>query len=52
MTAPKMEIRAVSKTFETRGSEVAALGALIDVVLQRVQRMLLPWRTATTRPLS
>lgn len=29
---------------------IGALGALIDVVLQRLQRRLLPWRAATMRP--
>ena len=31
---------------------IGALGALIDVVLQRMQRRLLPWKTATMRPLA
>jgi ABC-type nitrate/sulfonate/bicarbonate transport system permease component len=31
---------------------IGALGALIDVALQRVQRVLLPWKTATTRPVA
>jgi ABC-type nitrate/sulfonate/bicarbonate transport system permease component len=31
---------------------IGALGALIDVVLQRVQRLLLPWKSATTRPVA
>ena len=98
---PKMEIRAVSKTFHARGGEVAALqpcdlaigngefvtvvgpsgcgkstlmmiaagleapssgeilvgmttigvlGTLIDAVLQRAQRLVLPWRPVAARP--
>ncbi len=30
---------------------IGALGVLIDLVLQRAQRLLLPWKTATVRPL-
>ena len=31
---------------------IGVLGALIDVVLQRSQRLLMPWKPALTRPLS
>jgi ABC-type nitrate/sulfonate/bicarbonate transport system permease component len=30
---------------------IGVLGTLIDVVLQRVQRLALPWKTASVRPL-
>ena len=30
---------------------IGALGVVIDLVLQRAQRLLLPWKTASVRPL-